>query len=79
MGTTEEVFQAVGNTPEEVDLSKSLVILGAILVAVAFNMVAEIPSGPFDFEVSSDSTEHLQHFLFRSIAQDIHPGWTWLI
>ena len=61
METTEEVFQAVGNTQEEMELLMSLVIPGVILAAVAFNM-AEMPSGPFDFEVSSD----LQRYIFRT-------------
>ena len=55
IGTTEADFQADGNLAEDMGWFINLVIPGAMLVAVAFNMVVEIPSGPLDFVVSSES------------------------
>ena len=36
------------------DFLKSLVTLGAMLEAVYFSILAEIPSGPLDFDMSRD-------------------------
>ena len=38
-------------------LLSNLVNEGAILPAVCFNIVGKIPSGPFDYETSSDSNK----------------------
>ena len=48
-----ESFQALGTLPTQMDKLNSWAIEGAILKAVDFNIPDEIPSGPFDFEVSS--------------------------
>ena len=47
-----ESFQALGTLPTQMDKLNSWAIEGAILEAVDFNILDEIPSGPFDFEVS---------------------------
>ena len=54
IGTTEAVFQTVGNLPEEIDWFISLAIPEAVLVFVAFSIVADVPSDPLDFVVSND-------------------------
>jgi D-mannonate dehydratase len=56
IGTTDDVFQAVGNFPERIDMFMSFVIPGAMLVAVRFSIVPDIPSGPLDFVVSIDTS-----------------------
>ena len=48
-----ESFQALGTLPTRMDKLNSWTIEGAILEAVDFNILDEIPSGPFDFEVSN--------------------------
>ena len=48
-----ESFQALGTLATRMDKLNSWAIEGAILKAVDFNILDEIPSGPFDFEVSS--------------------------
>ena len=48
-----ESFQALGTLPTQMDKLNSWAIEGAILEAVDFNILDEIPSGPFDLEVSS--------------------------
>ena len=48
-----ESFQALGTLPMQMDKLNSWAIEGAILEDVDFNILDEIPSGLFDFEVSS--------------------------
>ena len=50
MGTTKDDFQSVGSLPLAIDMLNSLVMAGAMLYEVAFNILADIPSGPFDLE-----------------------------
>ena len=49
----DEREQALGTLPTQMDKLNSWAIEGAILEAVDFNILDEIPSGLFDFEVSS--------------------------
>ena len=53
IGTTKDVFQALGNLPEVIERFNNLVNTGAILTAVDFNILADILSGPFALLVSS--------------------------
>lgn len=53
IGTMEDVFHALGKLPDRIDAFISFVIPGAMLTAVCFNMVADMPSGPLDLVVSS--------------------------
>ena len=62
MGTTEADFQADGNLPEEMDWFIYLVMPWEMLAAVAFSMVADIPPGPLDFVVSSESSNSSTSF-----------------
>ena len=55
MGTTEDVFQALGSLPVVIERLKNLVSTGAILTAVDFNILADILSGPFALLVSRTS------------------------
>ena len=52
-GTMKESFQALGTLPTQMNKLNSWAIEGAILEAVDLNILDEMPSGPFDFEVSS--------------------------
>ena len=56
IGTIEDVFQALGKLPDRMEAFMSFVIPGAMLTAVCFNMVADMPSGPLDLVVSRDSS-----------------------
>ena len=49
-------FQSAGNVPVEIERLKSFVRLGAIVAAVDFNITAETPSSPVDFEESSEQS-----------------------
>ena len=48
MGTTKDDFQSFGSLPLAVDMLNSLVMTGATLRDVDFNIHADIQSGPFD-------------------------------
>ena len=64
MGTTEADSKQMGiNLPEEIDWFISLVMPRAMLAAVTFSMVADIPSGPLDFVVS----------IVRAATPALHP------
>ena len=70
IGTTDDVFQAVGNFPEQIDMFMSFVIPGAMLVVVRFSIVPDMLSGPLDLVVSIDnsisrisSSVHMQKLL----------------
>ena len=54
MGTTKDDFQSVGNFPPAVDMLNSLVMAGTMLYEVDVNILADIPSGPFDLETSRE-------------------------
>ena len=54
-GTTEDVFHAVGSLPERIVVFMSFVILGTMLVAVCFSMIADMPSGLLDLVASRDN------------------------
>ena len=54
MGTTKDDFQSVGSFPLAIDMLNSLVMAGAMLYEVDFNILADIPSGPFDLETSRE-------------------------
>ena len=54
MGTTRACFQesGLGTTPEDSDKLKSLVRDEEIELVTDFNIIADTPSGPVDFEMS---------------------------
>ena len=52
MGTIWARFQESGTTPEDSDKLKSLVRDEEIEPATDFNIIADTPSGPADFEMS---------------------------
>jgi len=54
MGTTRDDFQSFGSLPLAIDMLNNLVMAGAMLWEVDFNILADMPSGPFDLETSSD-------------------------
>ena len=54
MGATKDDFQSVGSFPLAIDMLNSLVMAGAMLYEVDFNILADIPSGPFDLETSRE-------------------------
>ena len=56
IGTINECFHCDGSLPRRIERLNNLVNVGAIESAVCFNIVGEIPSGPLDFETSSDSS-----------------------
>ena len=77
IGTTEDVFHAVGNFPERMDVFISFVIAGAMLTAVCFNIMADMLSGPFDLVVSNDNkstTSPGSHLRFKVTAQGMSLG-----
>jgi len=51
MGTTRDDFQSFGSLPLAID---NLATAGAMLCKVDFNILADMPSGPFDLETSSN-------------------------
>ena len=53
MSTTLEDFQYEGTFALTIDRLKILARTGAMLFATPFNIFAEMPSGPFDLDVSS--------------------------
>ena len=53
MGTTKDDFQSLGSFPLAIDMLNSLVMAGAMLCD-DLNILADIPSGPFDLETSSE-------------------------
>ena len=53
-----DVFQRAGKQPVQIETLKRLVMEGAILGAVSFNILAEMPSGLFDFDVSRCTSNH---------------------
>ena len=55
IGTTRDVFQLVGKEQVIIDGLKSLTSTGATLHATPLSIFAEIPPGPFDLVVSSES------------------------
>jgi len=57
-GTTFASFHADGKQAELIDMLKRFVTDGAILEATVFNILAEIPSGPLVFVVSSLFKSH---------------------
>ena len=54
MGTARDDFQSFGSLPLAIDMLNNLVMAGAVLWEVDFNILADMPSGPFDLETSSD-------------------------
>lgn len=68
IGTIEEVFQSVVNLPVEMGLYNSSAIPESILAAVDFNILADMPSGPFDFVVSSDIILRTEVFIWAGIC-----------
>ena len=52
IGTIRAFFQESGSLPADSDKLKNLVRDGAMDVATDFNILADMPSGPVDFEVS---------------------------
>ena len=52
MGTIWALFQGSSRIPVDIDKLNSLVRDGVIDVATDFNILADMPSGPVDFEVS---------------------------
>ena len=57
IGTIEEIFQTLGICPNCIVLLNNFVIAGAILVAVAFNIIADTPSGPLALFASRESNK----------------------
>ena len=53
IGTTQDVFQLEGKEQLVIERLKSLTSTGAKLQATPLSILAEIPSGPLDFVVSS--------------------------
>jgi len=51
IGTTVEVFQAVGTLPALIDILKSFVRMGPILEAVCLSIMPDMLSGPLAFDV----------------------------
>ena len=58
MGTTKDDFQSFGSFPLAIDMLNSLVMAGAMLCDVDFNILADIPSRPFDLETSSEPSSN---------------------
>ncbi len=56
IGTTLDIFHAAGNWPVVIERLNSLQSEGAILVAVALSILADMPSGPL-LLVTSIGTE----------------------
>ena len=56
IATTLDIFQKIGKYPDLMERLKILVRDGAMWCAVYFNIAADIPSGPVDLAVSSDSS-----------------------
>ena len=54
IGTTVAIFQIDGGLPQVMEWLNRLVIKGAIALAVDFSIVADMPSGPFALDTSSD-------------------------
>ena len=57
MGTTKDDFQSFGSFPLAIDMLNSLVMAGAMLCDVDFNIL-DIPSRPFDLETSSEPSSN---------------------
>jgi len=64
----EESFHFSGNFPDDIEILKSFVNEGVMLVAVSFNILADILSGPFALAV----TLNLQWYASRSRNQIIN-------
>ena len=54
MGTIRDDFHYFGSLPLAIDMLNNLVMAGAVLWEVDFNILADMPSGLFDLETSSD-------------------------
>ena len=54
IGTTLAIFHLDGGLPQVMEWLNRLVIKGAIALAVDFSIVADMPSGPFALDTSSD-------------------------
>ena len=63
----EDVFHAVGNFPERIDIFMSVVIPGAMLTTVRFSIVANTPSGPLDFVVHVSNAKSISR-----ISSSVH-------
>jgi len=48
MGTTRDDFQSFGSLTRVIDMLNNLVMAGAMLWEVDFNILADMPSGQFD-------------------------------
>ena len=57
IGTTLAVFHSLGNLPLEIDRLISLEMIGAVLSAVCFSILANMPSQPVNFVVSSRASK----------------------
>ena len=71
----------MGNFPEQIDMFMSLVIPEAMLIAVHFSIVPDMPSGPLDLVVSIDeSISRISSSMHRSSSGQEHwSGWlSWL-
>ena len=56
IGFTAESFHSPGSAPDRIDLLNRIMMVLVMELVVAFNMVAEMPSGPLAFVVSSDKS-----------------------
>ena len=90
-GTTFASFHADGKQAELIDMLKRFITDGAILEATVFNILAEIPSGPLVFVVSSlfkshstSLTVHKKSSGYSTIGcnssrmEKSRGGWEWL-
>ncbi len=62
MGTTKDNFQASGNFPILMERLNNCDTEGGILAVVCLSILAEIPSGPFDLEISK--LQSISHMIF---------------
>ena len=68
IGTTLAVFHSLGNLPLEIDMLISLESIGAVLSAVCFSILADMPSQPIDFAVSTVDREIFVVKIFSSMT-----------
>ena len=76
IGSMEDVFHTLGNLPEQIDVFTSFTIPRAMLTAVCFSIVANIPSGPLDLVVSSDNNiSRMTSSVHSSCSGHKHSCW----
>ena len=74
----QHAFYSLGSFPNLIERLNNLVVAGVILLAVNFNICAEIPSGPLDLVVSmQDSNSYTSSSVHKRSCGQLSGTRTW--